>query len=305
MSTRETGSRKRCGCSQILISYHCCTTEALSSRNFLKSVIKGYLKTEERLQSQIDRLSLHQGFTGDKVQSSVSFRGGQLDALIELGRSMSERGVVPGVSQVPSVVAEPVSVHDRNQIVREEPEVLEMPSTAAPSTPPSFVANSSNQGSRRTIEEITSTSSWSEIENNETSMAARPFSQTLRIRSKDIQGSEAGYVIMSSSPPRLITAGIIRGLDGNVISIREATNLQLDIQQLGPADGVLLDLGGKSPEKSIGKATLQWVASPESRYPPFTIECEVCQQCQPGLILGRPFINERQQQRSGRSTAIE
>jgi hypothetical protein len=90
-------------------------------------------------------------------------------------------------------------------------------------------------------------------------------------------------------------------MDTNIISIKTARELGLDIldiKMLGPTDGVRFDFGTGTVERSIGKTVLRWNRSrsdyDRARYPPVTVECDVCENSEIELVLGRPFLAERE-----------
>jgi hypothetical protein len=90
-------------------------------------------------------------------------------------------------------------------------------------------------------------------------------------------------------------------MDTNIISIKTARELGLDIldiKMLGPTDGVVFEFGTGTVERSIGKTVLRWNRSrsdyDRARCPPVTVECDVCENSEIGLVLGRPFLAERE-----------
>lgn len=92
------------------------------------------------------------------------------------------------------------------------------------------------------------------------------------------------------------TATLVQSLEGNIISIRRARELNLDIQLPSLSETVAFDFGTGRPEKSFGKTTFKWKAWDyiNPRYPPLTITCDVCENSMVGLILGQPFFDERE-----------
>ena len=65
-----------------------------------------------------------------------------------------------------------------------------------------------------------------------------------------------------------------------------------------PTDGVVFDFGTGRTERSVGKTVLWWNRSPSdydcARHPPLAVECDVCENSEIGLVLGRPFLAERE-----------
>ncbi len=88
---------------------------------------------------------------------------------------------------------------------------------------------------------------------------------------------------------------LVSTLGCNVISLWEARRLGLEVQLDHERGGVAFDFGRGRVECSVGRAELLWRGSLErdGRRPPLTVECEVCENVTMGLVLGRPFIEER------------
>ena len=116
---------------------------------------------------------------------------------------------------------------------------------------------------------------------------------TLRYREEDIDESIVGYVRSSAGVLRKAPAFLIGTLDGNIISIGKARELDLEIMALEPGEGATFDFGTGRPERSIGKAVFEWKQSDNSIYAPLTVTCDVCENSAVGLVLGRPFIEAR------------
>jgi hypothetical protein len=134
----------------------------------------------------------------------------------------------------------------------------------------------------------------------------RPLvSNTLRYREEDVSESIGGYVRSPRGALHQVTASLVETLNGNIISIGTAQALSLEIEALGPDEGVTFDFGTGRSERSIGKVTFEWKVWDHinPRYPPLTVTCDVCENSTIGLVLGRPFIRERERRwsRSGSS----
>jgi hypothetical protein len=116
-------------------------------------------------------------------------------------------------------------------------------------------------------------------------------------KEKDVDGSIDGCNASSWGGYQPLTALRAQTLDANIISIYKAREFGLDIKMLGPTDGVVFDFGTGRLERSVGKTVLQWNRSrfeyDRTRYPPLTVVCDVCENSEIGLVLGRPFFVER------------
>lgn len=156
-----------------------------------------------------------------------------------------------------------------------------------------------------------------------------PARPTVHISASFLTTTIAGYIIPADprhihTTPRHVTAFLVPHLRINIISHALAARHNLDIRPSdthdinrrnkdnvrsgdfddGSPEGVLLDFGnGRRPERSIGRTTLYW--SEKSHHPnaslmygqhppPLAVECEVCENPKAGLILGRPFLDERE-----------
>jgi hypothetical protein len=133
----------------------------------------------------------------------------------------------------------------------------------------------------------------------------RPFSKRLSLATDYFTDRTNGYIATPSGSLRHATAVLVRTLDGNVISARQAARLGLHVRPLGPTDGVVLEFGTRSPERSIGRVTFQWRRGmhDDPRYPPLTVDCDVCEDYPEGLILGKPFLREKARRWSGKGGA--
>ncbi len=136
--------------------------------------------------------------------------------------------------------------------------------------------------------------------------APRPFSRSLCLNANYFTESITGYVTTSSGSLMHTKAIVVRNLDGNVISVREAKRLGVHIELLGLTDGVVLNFGDRSPERSVGKVTLQWSWSrhDDVQHPPLTVRCEVCDDFQEGLIFGKPFLQEKSRRWSSGGSVV-
>ncbi|KAK3297303.1 uncharacterized protein B0H64DRAFT_122288 [Chaetomium fimeti] len=123
------------------------------------------------------------------------------------------------------------------------------------------------------------------------------FKKTSRHKQGHGVKSTNGYVQNPSGDMRWhqTTASLVEFLPGNIISIRKAKELDLEIETLTLPEDATLDFGTGAPEKISGKTTFKWKAWDYIKppYPPLTITCDVCENSTVGLILGKPFLEER------------
>jgi hypothetical protein len=117
-------------------------------------------------------------------------------------------------------------------------------------------------------------------------------------REQDVDARIDGWVGSSFAGHQGVTALVAQTLDTNIISINRARELGLDIIEMrGPTEGVIFDFGTGTVERSVGKTILEWNRSQyyydRAQYPPITVECDVCENSEIGLVLGKPFLAER------------
>ncbi|AEO56580.1 hypothetical protein MYCTH_2301673 [Thermothelomyces thermophilus ATCC 42464] len=136
--------------------------------------------------------------------------------------------------------------------------------------------------------------------------AAVGAGRVLRYRDGLVDGSISGYVksARGSSSPRHwhdVAAVVAGGLDANVISLRRARELKLEVEppRAGEegAAAASFDFGtGAPPERSIGTAVFVFktLSHFNPRHPVITVTCDVCENSPVGLILGKPFVEERE-----------
>jgi hypothetical protein len=224
----------------------------------------------DRLQMQLDQLN-QPGREHHERPSLAGPRGrSNRAALLELGRSMYRTGVVPGLNL--------------------------RPGTRATTPIPRERCSSDNHVSP--LSHTTSYDSNSPLHGANMSSNDGPVARTLKLGPEYGTHGISGYVAPPHGTPHPATAVMSETLDGNVISIRKVLDLGLGTQSLGAtsSDGVVnLVFGPGNSEKSVGRVTLQWSMGrhPSKRYPPLTVECEVSESFQHGLIFGRPFLEAR------------
>jgi hypothetical protein len=218
----------------------------------------------------------------DNVEAPMNAANDQQEALMDLGWSVYEHGTIPNASRGST--------------------------GAAPDMPEA--SESWTTGSSASIDTVTASSSSALPGAHGVDTAPtpdvpnpRPFSRSLSLKTDYFTDRTNGYIATPSGALRHATAVLVRTLDGNVISARQAKHLGLHVRPLGPTDGVILEFGTRSPERSIGRVTFQWRRSKEDdpRYPPLTVDCDVCEDYPEGLILGKPFLREKSRRWSGRA----
>lgn len=83
----------------------------------------------------------------------------------------------------------------------------------------------------------------------------------------------------------------------------EARRHGLEVRELeGGEEGVVFDFGTGKTERSFGRTTLEWTRSAHrDGWPALIILCEVCENLETGLVLGRPFVEEKERRWGRRS----
>ncbi|KAK4028544.1 hypothetical protein C8A01DRAFT_21614 [Parachaetomium inaequale] len=109
----------------------------------------------------------------------------------------------------------------------------------------------------------------------------------------------AGYVAAPTTPSSMhsISPFLVPTLACNVISLREARRLGLDVMKPLPDEDVVgFDFGAGRAECSVGQTELLWSGNlvNDGRSPPLAVVCEVCESEGVGLVLGRPFVEDRE-----------
>ncbi|KAL2176465.1 uncharacterized protein P884DRAFT_278545 [Thermothelomyces heterothallicus CBS 202.75] len=132
--------------------------------------------------------------------------------------------------------------------------------------------------------------------------AAAGAGRVLRYRDGLVDGSIYGYAksARSSSPRHWhdVAAVLAGRLEANVISLRRARELDLEVEPLRAGEeGAAFDFGtGAPPGRSIGRAVFVFktLSHFHPRHPVITVTCDVCEDSPVGLILGKPFVEERE-----------
>ncbi|KAH6850575.1 hypothetical protein B0I37DRAFT_117004 [Chaetomium sp. MPI-CAGE-AT-0009] len=252
----------------------------------LRRVIKNHLETMQDLRIQLNRIrSVERGASLDSLDLELAVE----DPLTELGWSIYERGSIPTSPQTSRSSSgrdypnPPRKSHNASRIFR------------GPNTPyPVRSALPSRQVSPEPPDPPPSTG---QALSSKGFPEPPPVNRTLRYRQENVGESTSGYVTNLSSVLHWqhTTASLVESLDGNIISIRKARELNLEIEAPSLAADVLFDFG-TGLEKSFGKTSFLWKAwdYTNPQYPPLTITCDVCENSTVGLILGKPFLEERE-----------
>ncbi|KAK4031764.1 hypothetical protein C8A01DRAFT_51269 [Parachaetomium inaequale] len=268
----------------------------------LKRVIRHHLETMRDLRVQLDPARFNDAASYDSLDLDLTPE----DTLEELGWSIYDHGTVPD-----SPRTSPSSSENHFNVRRAPPNPAGQPriplripterrgSGTTPPPPPSMPSqpDDSIPSPRRVSPGRPPPPSNPASEASSPGIPARPLvSNTLRYRKENVGESIGGYVRSPRGALHQITASLVETLNGNIISIGTAQALGLEIEALGPDEGVMFDFGSGPPERSIGKVTFQWKVWDHinPRYPPLTVTCDVCENSIVGLILGRPFIQERE-----------
>ncbi len=282
----------------------------------LRSSIKTLVKTIDRLEIQLDRLNRPREEQNKGVNSARWQSQGQCAPLIQLGRSMYRSGVVPDIDPplpTPAISERGFGPHPMSR--DSSCEVQEDEVTHLSSSP---IAQASSIDSAPLPDDdgsfapkdgcpppqhppmpslTTSYDSGSAPHRTGTSLKDSSAARILHVGREYNTSSTSGYVMSSRGEPQSATAVINGSLDGNVISLKEVVTLGLVARPFGGTSGGVVNMvfGPSNIEKSVGKVTLQWTMDihPNKRYPPLTVECEVSESCQTGLIFGRPFLDAR------------
>ncbi|EAQ86283.1 predicted protein [Chaetomium globosum CBS 148.51] len=214
------------------------------------------------------------------------------NALIELGWSIYESGRIPisppisPSSSVPNHSSQPPDTHRRSRRRRRSttPHPVHLPRQASPEPPDPPVSE---------IGPVLSSEDFSEPPSD--------IHKTLRYGKDDVTAVTSGYVtdmnnIADLSRWRQTTASVVESLDGNFISIHKARELNLDIDSPSLTENVMFDFGTGKLERSFGKTTFKWRPwnHADVRYPSLIITCDVCENSTVGLVLGTPFLDERE-----------
>jgi hypothetical protein len=229
------------------------------------------------------------------------------NTLAELGRSLYHNRVVPGSPEAsPSASDDRLRGWQHNPPVRHHGGQGNTRPTArnsyahttsvasSTSRPPSPIRQLRRVSERRSSPSPRSNPGASHLE---VTIEPRLFNnRTLRFRKEEVEESIDGYVGNRRTVLRHTTASLVGALEGNIISIGKARELDLKIEHVEPNRTALFDFGTGRHERSIGKVVLQWhPSSPETnpRLSPLTVTCDVCENSTVGLILGKPFVEER------------
>lgn len=282
----------------------------------LRSSIEALVKTINRLNIRLDQVSQpqerhHEG-SGSATPQGQSPRA----MLLKLGRSMYRDGVVPELdSSPPTPVSFSRSSGQRmssrrssggargNRNSRRASSLDQ--AASADNAPPNDDKSSPPRESCSSQQDPSPTPPTAPHDptspplRTDTPLNDGSAVKILHLNQECNTGTISGYVRSARGILNPARAVIRRGIDGNVISIAEVANLDLDMRPLGGVSNAAVHLvfGPGSNETSVGKVTLQWTRDGQgiTNYPPLNVECEVSESCQPGLILGRPFIETRKQ----------
>ncbi|KAL2138507.1 hypothetical protein VTI28DRAFT_6657 [Corynascus sepedonium] len=274
----------------------------------LKRTIRHLKKALEQLRLE---LSNRDTLVSSGSESAAGHDFTHPDPLMRLARSMYRRGAVPQSPpdspqtssscserrvepwRASSHPSDPTwtkrEIHRRNQTPGNQRQPRER--TPIPSRDLTVQCASSKSPSR-------STSTGVQPNTSATNLAQPAVYSTIHYREDNVRGI-SGYVRspQDGSHWKNVTAKLAENLDGNIISVKKARELGLEVEQREPGvEDVMLDFGTGPPERSVGRATLLFKrrAQTNPRDPELTITCEVCNNTAViGLVLGIPFIEER------------
>jgi hypothetical protein len=281
----------------------------ITRRRRLQRVIKHHLETRRDLRVQLDPARYHGANSYDSLDLDLTPE----DPLEELGWSICDHGTVPDSPPTSPASSEdhfivrraPPNRPNQPRMTRQMPRERRGPDTTPPPSTPSQPGGSAPSLRRVPLETPPPPPKISS-QTGSPDFPARPLvNNTLRYRGEDVCESIGGYVRTPRGALHQITASLVETFNANIISIGTAQALDLEIEALRPDEGVMFDFGSSRAETSIGKVTFQWKVLDyiNPRYPPLTVTCDVCENSTIGLVLGRPFIRERER-RWSRSSSV-
>ncbi|KAK1980091.1 hypothetical protein LZ30DRAFT_595476 [Colletotrichum cereale] len=236
--------------------------EQLREENkFLKAVIRGQLRTVQRLEAQLEQAHRYRHPEARSPFSRISIIVG-FEALIELGVSIVETGDVPRAPRL-----SPLSSEIRLETMKT----------------PSYSEISTHVSLPRTSEDSTQESTHTD---------GGPLdSKTLKVDPEMTANSVSGYVTSYAGTTRQVTAIVLENLEGNIISIGEASRLGLHDEPQTNEEVVKVALGSAKPMRTIGKVVLVWKRNEREvgLRQAMTLECYVVEHCKPSLIFGKVF----------------
>lgn len=106
----------------------------------------------------------------------------------------------------------------------------------------------------------------------------------------------SGYVKSPTGKVTATTANLVPTADGNVIGLAFARELELEVEPHTYEERIIVGLGGRNTELSVGSLTLDWrySAAETPHRPPITVHCNVIENSHVSLVLGKPFMNQLQ-----------
>lgn len=114
-----------------------------------------------------------------------------------------------------------------------------------------------------------------------------------------VGGHTGGYVQTSEGRIYCANAILGRNVYRNVISVRKAEKLNLEVHLVDANRRVWLKFENGLLRPSIGFVEFDWAKDSstelDEQYPPLRVCCEVCEHPKSLLILGKPFMDARKQ----------
>ncbi|KAK1961837.1 hypothetical protein LY78DRAFT_644127 [Colletotrichum sublineola] len=236
---------------------------------FLKTLLVGHLRTIQRLEAQLEKTHQYRHQERPSPFSGVSSRVG-FEVLIELGESIVETGHVPETPRVSLSSSE------------------------------SFLDTMTPQSHSRTSTQLSLPQTCSDdTHNNKDTSEGSADNRTLTVDPSMATDSVSGYVTSYAGTARHVTAIVLEHLEGNIISIAEASRLDLNDKPQTDEEVVNVVLGNAKPMRTIGKVVIVWKRSERDVGPQrtITLQCYVVEHCRPSLILGKEFWHASLQNR--------